>query len=67
MPFARTALPGLTVTGKIETGQDVIDVASSNNWMAWVDESIQFPMALADDVFLHVKQAPDRSSPPELH
>ncbi|KAJ9491692.1 hypothetical protein VN97_g1538 [Penicillium thymicola] len=56
MPFVRTALPGLTVTGKIETGRDVIDVASSNNWMAWVDESIQFPMGLADDVFLHISE-----------
>lgn len=67
MPFVRTALPGLTVTGNIETGQDVIDVASSSNWMASVDESIQFPMGLADDVFLHVGLALDRSSPPELH
>lgn len=67
MPFVRTALPGLTVIGKIETGQDVIDFASSNNWMASVDESIQFPMGLVDDVFLHVRLVLDRSSPPELH
>jgi Alpha-L-rhamnosidase N-terminal domain. len=67
MPFVRTALPGLTVIGKIETGQDVTDVASSNNWMASVDESIQFPMGLADDVFLHVRLALDRSSPHEFH
>lgn len=66
MPFVRTTLPGLTVTGKVETGQDVVDVASSNNWMASVNESIQFPMGLADDVFLHVRLALNRSSPPEL-
>lgn len=66
MPFVRTAFPGLTVTGNIETGQEVIDVASSNNWMASVDESIRFPMGLADDVFLHVRLALDRSSP-EFH
>lgn len=66
MPFVRTALPGLTVIGNIETGGEVIDLASSKSWMASVDERIQFPMGLADDVFLHVRLAQDRS-PPGLH
>ncbi|KGO36821.1 Bacterial alpha-L-rhamnosidase [Penicillium expansum] len=56
MPFVRTALPGLTVIGNIETGQEVVDLASSKNWMASVDESIQFPMGLVDDVFLHISE-----------
>lgn len=55
MPFERTALPGLTVIGKIEAGSDIIDLSSSKDWKAYVDESIQFPMGLADDVFLHVR------------
>lgn len=55
MPFERTALPGLTVIGKIEAGSDVIDLSSCKDWKAYVDESIQFPMELADDVFLHVR------------
>jgi hypothetical protein len=54
MPFERTALPGLTVVGKIEVGSEIVDLSSSNGWTAFVDESIQFPMGLADDVFLHV-------------
>jgi hypothetical protein len=53
MPFERTSLPGLTVVGKIE-GAETVDISSSNGWTAYVDESIRFPMGLADDVFLHV-------------
>lgn len=55
MPFERTALPGLTVIGKIKTEHEVIDVASSENWLAFPDESTHFPMGLADDMFLHVR------------
>lgn len=55
MPFERTPLPGLSVIGNVEIEQEVIDLASSKNWMASVVESIQFPMGLADDVFLHVR------------
>lgn len=66
IPFARTALPGLTVIGNIETDEGVVDLASSKNWRASADESIEFPTGLADDVFLHVRMAQDRS-PLELH
>ena len=66
IPFARTALPGLTVIGNIETDEGVVDLASSKNWRASADESIEFPTGLADDVFLHVRMAQDRS-PLKLH
>ena len=55
IPFVRTPLPGLTVIGNIETGEEVVNIASSKGWTASVDESIQFPTGLADDVFLHVR------------
>ncbi|KAJ5762281.1 uncharacterized protein N7511_005663 [Penicillium nucicola] len=56
MPFERTALPGLTVIGKIETDPGFVDLKSTHEWIAWVDESIQFPMGLPDDVFLHISE-----------
>ncbi|KAI3284819.1 CAZyme family CBM67 and GH78 [Penicillium roqueforti] len=56
IPFARTALPGLTVIGNIETDEGVVDLASSKNWRASADESIEFPTGLADDVFLHISE-----------
>lgn len=55
MPFERTALPGLTVTGNIEARSESIDLSSLKSWKAYIDDSIQFPMGLADDVFLHVR------------
>jgi len=55
MPFERTARPGLTVTGSVKTAHEAVDLASSNNWLACVDNTIQFPMGLVDDVFLHVR------------
>jgi hypothetical protein len=55
MPFERTALPGLTVIGNIETDLEVLDLKSTTDWMACVDNSVQFPMGLPDDVFLHVR------------
>lgn len=67
MPFVRTALPGLTVIGNIETGQEVVDLASSKNWMVSVDESIQFPMGLVDDVFLHVSLTRDQKPRPKFY
>ncbi|KAH7339189.1 Six-hairpin glycosidase-like protein [Pyrenochaeta sp. MPI-SDFR-AT-0127] len=55
MPFVRTAFPGLTVVGKIESDAlEPVDLSTSKNWIAQVDESIKFPMGLLDDVFLHV-------------
>jgi hypothetical protein len=61
MPFERTALPGLTVIGNVETAAgESIDLNSSENWLGIVDQSVQFPMGLADDVFLHVRLVPDR-------
>lgn len=56
MPFERTALPGLTVAGHIQTAGEVVELNSaSEGWQAQVDESTRFPMGLADDVFLHVR------------
>lgn len=54
MPFERTTLPGLTVVGSIEAGSNVVELDSHKGWQAQVDESIQFPMGLIDDGFLHV-------------
>ncbi|GAB1193937.1 hypothetical protein APSETT444_003174 [Aspergillus pseudonomiae] len=54
MPFERTTLPGLTVVGRVETGSHVVELDSQKGWQAQVDESIQFPMGLIDDGFLHI-------------
>lgn len=54
MPFERTAFPGLTVVGTIETGTETVDVQSREGWLVQVDESVRFPMGLVDDMFLHV-------------
>ncbi|CAG7996856.1 unnamed protein product [Penicillium salamii] len=56
MPFERTALPGLTVVGEIEAGAETVDISTLDGWTAYVDESIRFPMGLADDVFLHISE-----------
>ncbi|KAE8361468.1 Six-hairpin glycosidase-like protein [Aspergillus caelatus] len=65
MPFERTTLPGLTVVGSIETGSNVVELDSHTGWQAQVDESIQFPMGLIDDGFLHIYErvAPTIHSP----
>lgn len=57
MPFQRTALPGLTVVGAIETDNEAVelDTAKTEAWEAQVDESRLFPMGLVDDPFLHVQ------------
>jgi hypothetical protein len=54
MPFNRTAFPGLTVVGTIETETETVDVQSRDGWLVQVDERVRFPMGLVDDVFLHV-------------
>jgi hypothetical protein len=54
MPFERTAFPGLTVVGMIETETETVDVQSREGWLVQMDESVQFPMGLVDDMFLHV-------------
>ncbi|KAB8215152.1 Six-hairpin glycosidase-like protein [Aspergillus novoparasiticus] len=53
MPFERTTLPGLTVVGSIEAGSNAVELDSHKGWQAQVDDSIQFPMGLIDDGFLH--------------
>ncbi|KAL3466116.1 hypothetical protein BJX64DRAFT_296058 [Aspergillus heterothallicus] len=65
MPFQRTAVPGLTVVGRVEAGNDeelVLDSAAGE-WQAQVDERVKFPMGLVDDVFLHISE---RISPTAL-
>ncbi|KAL4998650.1 Six-hairpin glycosidase-like protein [Aspergillus recurvatus] len=68
MPFQRTALPGLTVVGTVETGNAVIelDTARTGDWEAQIDDSIQFPMGLVDDPFLQINEriGPVELSPP---
>jgi hypothetical protein len=54
LPFERTSLPGLTVFGSVEMNSEVIDLSSGRDWQAQVDESIEFPTGLIDDMFLHV-------------
>jgi hypothetical protein len=58
MPFERTAKPGLTLVGRVEAagGEAImIDSGQTENWLAQVDDSVQFPMGLVDDGFLHVR------------
>jgi hypothetical protein len=59
MPFQRTSTPGLTVIGRVETKNEVVELSSSHShhWRAQLDVSIQFPMGLVDDVFLHVRSS----------
>lgn len=57
MPFERTSLPGLTVCGIVQTNTDgkFVDLGSSREgWIAQVDNTVEFPTGLVDDVFLHV-------------
>jgi hypothetical protein len=57
MPFQRTAVPGLTVVGRVESdasGESVVLDSAGGQWEARVDESVTFPMGRVDDVFLHV-------------
>ncbi|OJJ44017.1 hypothetical protein ASPZODRAFT_153995 [Penicilliopsis zonata CBS 506.65] len=67
MPFERTSTPGLTVVGCVQAGgAAVVELNSSQGWQAQVNESIQFPTGLVDDVFLHISErvAPTPSAPP---
>ena len=57
MPFERSTLPGLTVSGSFQAGTSVLDLGTSNDWQAQVDESVLFPTGLVDDVFLHVSSS----------
>ncbi|KAH8691381.1 Six-hairpin glycosidase-like protein [Talaromyces proteolyticus] len=63
MPFERTAIPGLTVVGRVHAETTVIDLSSSEGWEAQVENSISFPMGLVDDVFLHISERITPSSP----
>jgi hypothetical protein len=55
MPFQRTAVPGLTVVGRVEShGESIVLDSAGGLWEARVDESVMFPMGRVDDVFLHV-------------
>ncbi|KAL2788516.1 hypothetical protein BJX66DRAFT_352655 [Aspergillus keveii] len=57
MPFQRTAVPGLTVFGRVESdGEDVVLDSAGGQWEARVDESVTFPMRRVDDVFLHISE-----------
>ncbi|KAJ5090787.1 Bacterial alpha-L-rhamnosidase [Penicillium argentinense] len=67
MPFQRTSRPGLTVVGNIATDQEFVNLASSEHWVAYVDERTQFPMGLADDVFLHISERADDLAAPKGH
>ncbi|KAH8593538.1 hypothetical protein B0O99DRAFT_662702 [Bisporella sp. PMI_857] len=66
MPFERTSFPGLTVVGNINTSPIAVDLCSSKDWLAQVDESILFPTGLIDDGFLHINErvSPTASRPP---
>jgi hypothetical protein len=57
MPFQRTALPGLSVVGAVETDNGAVELHTvrTEAWEAQVDESRLFPMGLVDDPFLHVQ------------
>lgn len=54
MPFARSSFPGMTTIGKVKVGNEIVDLSSSKDWEAQIDENILFPMGRIDDVFLHV-------------
>ncbi|KAG4431958.1 hypothetical protein IFR05_012554 [Cadophora sp. M221] len=56
MPFERTSFPGLTVVGTIGSGAASVDICSSKEWTAQLDESVLFPTGLVDDVFLHISE-----------
>ncbi|KAJ5669428.1 hypothetical protein N7462_010498 [Penicillium macrosclerotiorum] len=56
MAFERTALPGLTIFGCVETETETIDLGSQQNWKASMDESVQFPSGIVDDAFLHISE-----------
>ncbi|OJI95828.1 hypothetical protein ASPVEDRAFT_48145 [Aspergillus versicolor CBS 583.65] len=66
MPFQRTALPGLTVIGSVETANETLEINTASEWEAQIDDSIQFPMGLVDDPFLHINEriSPTALSPP---
>ncbi|KAJ5657273.1 uncharacterized protein N7484_000922 [Penicillium longicatenatum] len=56
MPFERTSFPGLTIIGCVETTTETVNLESRESWVAQVDESVDFPTGLVDDVFLHINE-----------
>ncbi|RDW63197.1 putative rhamnosidase B [Aspergillus mulundensis] len=68
MPFQRTAVPGLSVVGGVETDNGVVEIGTirKEEWEGRVDEGVLFPMGLVDDPFLHINEriAPVPPSPP---
>ncbi|KAL3481248.1 Six-hairpin glycosidase-like protein [Aspergillus californicus] len=57
MPFQRTAVPGLTVSGCVWTEGGVVCLDSARGgWVVCVQEGVSFPMGLVDDVFLHINE-----------
>ncbi|KAL4795812.1 hypothetical protein BDV19DRAFT_378566 [Aspergillus venezuelensis] len=68
MPFQRTAVPGLTVAGGVELdGGEIVDIGTEKvqDWTAWVDGSINFPIGLVDDPFLHINERISPTGPPK--
>ncbi|KAJ5715863.1 uncharacterized protein N7483_013044 [Penicillium malachiteum] len=56
MPFERTPMPGFTIIGSVETATETVNLEARKSWEALVDESVEFPMGLVDDVFLHISE-----------
>ncbi|KAJ0414830.1 hypothetical protein BJY00DRAFT_320701 [Aspergillus carlsbadensis] len=66
MPFQRTAVPGLTVVGRVEAdGESVVLDSAGGQWEARVDEGVTFPMGRVDDVFLHISERISPTSVPQ--
>lgn len=53
IPFARTALPGFTLTGDIE-GQDISTGKSESQWRCREEDHVHLPTGSKYDFFLHV-------------
>lgn len=51
--FARTALPGFTLTGSIE-GQDISTGKSDSEWRCREEDHVHLPTGSKCDIFLHV-------------
>ncbi|KAJ5718597.1 hypothetical protein N7488_004243 [Penicillium malachiteum] len=56
MPFERTSMPGFTIIGSVETAIKAVNLEARKSWEARVDESVEFPTGLVDDVFLHISE-----------
>lgn len=62
MPFERTSTPGLTVIGNVETATETVPIDDWESWETEEDFTIEFPMGLIDDGFLHVRFFPFKVS-----